>query len=189
MEEIKRAIHRFSLVALDPEFEPADLAKKKELSKLQLKDFIYNSFAKMKSWFIYWSENEPKTTMPIVENLYPKATDKVRKFYTEYVFGGIPQKYSRIDENKFRLASIKAKEFYDSNKYNLRGINGFSEIIQMLCEAVKQHWGEEVSKVSPGCFCSDFAISKLKSYLQEQGVVEYSGRAAKYSSCPSENFI
>lgn len=189
MEEIKRSIHRFSLVAIDSEFEPADPVKKKDFAKLHLKDFLFNSFAKMRSWFIYYVSNEPRTIVPIVEDLYPKSTNIIRKFYTEYVFGGMPQKYSLEEENKFRIASIKAKEFYDKNKYNLRGINGFSEIVQMLCEAVKQHWGEEVSKVSPGCFCSDFAISKLKSYLNEQGVVECSGRTIYRSSFPNENYL
>ena len=174
LDEIKMSITKFSLCALDSSFEPSDPVLKRELSKLHLKDFLYNGFAKMKSWFLHFMNREPRRIIPLIEDKLPKSTSRVKKFYTDYVFGGIPQKYTDEEENKFRLASIRAKEFYDKNKYSLRGIQGFyPDVIDFLCEAVKEHWGEEVSKVSPGCFCSDFAMKKLQAYCQEQGVIEY----------------
>lgn len=110
IEEIKQSIDNFANSAYNPECEPLSIDKKKKLQSLPIGDFIrsYQGY----SYFEDYLKKSPKT---LIEDKFPEITKSLKKIYSEEVFGTVNKTYETEQENTFRKASKKLKQFISEN--------------------------------------------------------------------------
>lgn len=179
IEEIKTSIINFSIAALDPNFEPSDAGYKKNLSKKNIDEFIYNSFLQKgnNSLFKVYLERspEPATSKQIVKTEYPKVVNKLKDFYIKEVIGGAEVQITDKDENSFRIAANRLMEFWDKNHSRFNSHMSINPPLMAgwLCEAIQADCNGDVSKITPGWFCSDTTFNRrYPAYLYRQAILE-----------------
>lgn len=181
IDEIKASMGRFSLAALDPDFEPSKPVYKKILSKMSPSDFIENLYSVgEKSYFLKYTKEEPLPRRDI-ENLladkYPTTTKQLMNLYREKVLSNSRIKFNTKEENCFIRASQMLHKFYKDNasQINYLSIPTDSEKVQYLWEALVADVGEgstNIRKITPGWFCSDTTFHhRYPAYLTQQGVL------------------
>ena len=187
IEQLKDSITYFSFTALDPDFEPGDLAIKKKLSKMSIAEFIhsFNGFSYFKKSLT--EKPTPLKCKEVVEDKYPTITGIIKRFYREEVVGGAKIEFSQKDENCFRAGAIKTKAFYERN---IRKFNPYMRIqddklAHWLIEAIKVDVNDDVRKITPGWFSSNQTFNhRFPAYLYSQAILQ--GCEDRYNN--SENF-
>jgi len=114
----------------------------------------------------------------LLEDDYPKITDKFKSEYVRRVFGGIKSKgsFSIYEENCFRKASIEMIDFFEINKKKLqiRSVDFKipTRLVDYVFSAIEVQVNGNFQKVTPGWLCSDIMYSQtLPSYLKDQALV------------------
>lgn len=179
-DQIKSAMTSYSLAALDADFEPSNVEYKKHLASTSISEFCWNPHAKggARSHLINYLNTPPKPcakkqTLESVEDEHPEITKRLRRFYMRYVFAGLSKpKLPEKDENKFRLASKMIMDFIKENRNRIQGIScDGSDLVDLFCEAIQDHYGERVNMVYPGTFCSSFALGRFAAKLNVEGLI------------------
>jgi hypothetical protein len=173
-EDIKVSMNKFATLVFDIDYGPKQPTKDC-LEKKSLADFFYNSHARgIKSWFIECHEKDPQIRKDIemVENNHPEITNRLKRFFCDYVLSGFKKNFTEKEENKFRETANKIDELYRKKGYRFTGITkGNYEIADLLCAALSSFYGEKRSSLTPGHFASSFAFSRLLAYMGENGYI------------------
>lgn len=182
-EEIYEAIRRFALMATNPDYDPPDGSYKDHLKSMNFLNFLYNGHAKkIKSYFVYCLENEPKLLAKAeerIEETKPQITIELKKAFIKTILGGITPEFSKKQKNDFINCSNRLFDFYIRNKSKLNlmafsGIGGSAESVLagMLVNSVVNNVGEQnIGKITTGYLCSDLTFSqRLPAYLNNQGI-------------------
>jgi hypothetical protein len=174
LADIKEAIEKFRIRVFEADYGNTQ-AEKDMLAKICLHDFFYSPFSRgTRSWFLRALE-EPipkRTDVKIVENKHPEITNRIRKFYYDYVLAGFKKRLSESEENKFREAANKIAELNEKKGHRFVGItNGNYELADLLCAALSSYYKDNVSRIVPGSFCSSFAMSRLIAYMNTNGYI------------------
>lgn len=179
IKDIRRAVDRFALAALNPHYLPVSQYKKK-LRSMPIGAFIYSPFSQNgtgRSQFIHYLENPPVVTgTPVepLEDLYPKMTSALRRAYRKGVLGGVEPKMDVREENHFIIASQKLIDFLKKNRGKLKWYQELtpSLLAGWVMEALRQATGEDLSKVTPGWFSSEMMFNRrLPAYLSSQALL------------------
>jgi len=183
LDDVQEAIIKFSLIALDPEYGPANLEIKKALANKSLVGFLYcpdwsknQSRNKVISWMVKCQDDPPlekNKSVGVVEDKNPEVTKKLKAFYCRHVMCGFKRKeWSPSEENKFREASNKIGEAYSGLSNRLLGVSGKMELAEILCKSIVKCYGENITRIFPGSLGSSFAMSRMLAYLKELGMIE-----------------
>lgn len=179
IKDIKKAVDRFALAALNPHYLPI-VQYKKKLRAIPIGAFIYSPFAQNgtgRSQFIHYLENAPVVTgVPVepLEDSYPKMTSALKRVYKKEVLGGVEPKMDVKEENHFVMASQKLIEFVKKNRGKLKWHQSFtpSVLADWMVEALRKATGDDFSKVSPGWFSSEMMFNRrLPAYLSSQALL------------------
>lgn len=176
IEQIKIAISNFALMALDPAFEPSDIAVKKTLKRLYLYQFVSNPFGKVKSYLEWCVEREPipaKKNVEVIPDKYPSITNYMKNFYLKKVLCGLRDiDFTKKEENAFRNASKRLADFYHKT-IDLMGMNppSLMELAKKLCYAVFETANGRT--ITPWWFGSDVSFTKtLPDLLVKEAIME-----------------
>jgi hypothetical protein len=179
MEQIQKSILHFSLVALDPDFEPSDLVVKKTLSKKYIDNFIFNKFGSNGNSSLFRDCLTKKPAKKVVDNIitdeYPEITNKLRSYYQRQVLGGVNVKITQRDENNFRVASTRLKKFHKDNegRFNKYMKQYDNNLAEWLWESIHEDCRGEVSKITPAWFSSEATFNRrLPAYLFRQAIID-----------------
>lgn len=198
IKDIRKAIDRFALMSLNPDYEPRDINYKKQLSKFTPANFIFNSYQKTtngygRSRFIYCLENEPKLIREkdvFVEDKYPITSKKVANQFKERILGGADIKFTNGDINDFRKAANFATDLFKSNKGKLMGSYANMEpfrIVNCLFEALESS-GADLKKVKPHWLCNSVMQKQLPQYLYQSAIFQDIDCSAKEKTPHYYNF-
>jgi len=180
IEEIKDAIVKYSLIALDPEYGPDNPEMKKAMGSKSLEAFLYcpgfgSKGNKVLSWCVKCIDDPPlskKTTIENVEEKYPRITKIFKRFYCDHVLCGMNKKFSANDESKFKKAANRIGDAYFKLDRVLHGVRDPEHLASLFCQSVAKSFGTNISKIYPGSMGSDFAIERLLAFLQEKEMIE-----------------
>ncbi len=186
ISDIELSIRNFAKAALDPNYLPEGKYKN-TIKKYALSVFFHNKYAKTKSLFIHYLENEPqllnKSKVILLEDKHEDMTRRLRDYYLHTIMGGISIKLSIDDENHFILGSKKLLSFYKENgarmlPMELGGIR--KNLTNWLCESLSEKVGGandyNISNINPSWFSSDITFNKtLPKYLLNQSIYEIAG--------------
>jgi hypothetical protein len=181
--ELRLAIDRFALMALNPDYEPRSIKTKHRLSKMYPRDFVFSNFKSEGGWgrsmFIYCLENEPKLINErsiLVEDKYPEYTNALIRDYTKLILGGSPvEKFTNQEVNDFRKASTLWKDYFVKNNrymcYSFKDIepNKFSEAIY---ECLLKNGETELHKIRPWWLSNSVMKLAFPSWLNQMAVME-----------------
>ena len=159
------------LVGLDEFFGFDDFT----LTRIDNKNIAYG----IQSWFEECSKGELYMERVYgkhkVEDEQPEITTALKKYWKEYISKEVP--HSPGDEDCFRLAAKRFKEFMKKNRNNVAlydniDINKLPRDSKYLYEAIISVT-EELHKVTPAWLCSDKMFRKrLPIYLIDQGMMD-----------------
>jgi hypothetical protein len=159
------------LVGLDEFFGFDDFT----LTRIDNKNIAYG----IQSWFEECSKGELYMERVYgkhkVEDEQPEITTALKKYWKEYISKEVP--HSPGDEDCFRLAAKRFKEFMKKNRNNVAlydniDINKLPRDSKYLYEAIITVT-EELHKVTPAWLCSDNMFRKrLPIYLIDQGMMD-----------------
>jgi len=159
------------LVGLDEFFGFDDFT----LTRIDNKNIAYG----IQSWFEECSKGELYMERVYgkhkVEDEQPEITTALKKHWKEYISKEVP--HSPGDEDCFRLAAKRFKEFMKKNRNNVAlydniDINKLPRDSKYLYEAIISVT-EELHKVTPAWLCSDKMFRKrLPIYLIDQGMMD-----------------
>lgn len=176
IDDIRKSMAKFSLLVSSSEYGIANEEARKSMSMVSLGDFFYAPFKRSenKSWFLKCHDSPPlekRISEGSIENKFPAITKRIQSFYCDYVLAGFEKKFTQNEENKFREAANRVCMIYDKYRRDFAGINGYSEMADVLCLAIRHTYGEQTTKVMPGSFCSSFGISRMIAYMNEKGYI------------------
>ena len=176
--EIRRAILNFSLAATDDNYEPPPGRYKDFLRGLSMREFFYSRYLKgrNKSLFIDYLD-----AAAVVDG-NAGLTNSIKGLYVRDVLGGVaPERWGRLDENKFRRAAERLSLFWERLRredrlgvWELLGAGSEEEqMAGLLWEAVREDVGDEgLSILTPGWLCSDTTFNRrLPAYLYRQAII------------------
>ena len=177
-QEICKAITRFALMALNPDYEPRSIEYKQRLAKTSPADFIFNSFKSSehgygRSLMLYCLENEPKIIREkdvFVEDDNPALTETIIDRYKTKVMGKTDVKFTNGDINHFRKASNLVNNLFLKNRSRLLGSYSYMlpyQMADMLFNTL-EHNNSNLSKVSPSWLCSSVMAKQLPAYMFQQ---------------------
>lgn len=183
-EEIKRAVHNLHLAALNPDYEPSG-DYKKTLASITFDKFVYNSHSpKLKSVFYRYLEEPPRLEAKagrVIDDRVPPLTKAIKSLYVEKVVGVAPKEgWSDRDENSFRRAAGRLKDFFDEQSKNRRlqgwydtGVGSRErQMAEYLMEALIKDAEDHPELISPGWLESDTTFHRrLPAYLLWQNVL------------------
>ena len=159
------------LIGLDQFFGFDDFT----LTRIDNKNIAYG----IQSWFEECSKGELYMERVYgkhkVEDEQPEITTALKKYWKEYISKEVP--HSPGDEDCFRLAAKRFKEFMKKNRNNVAlydniDINKLPRDSKYLYEAIITVT-EELHKVTPAWLCSDNMFRKrLPIYLIDQGMMD-----------------
>ena len=159
------------LIGLDQFFGFDDFT----LTRIDQKNIAYG----IQSWFEECSKGELYMERVYgkhkVEDEQPEITTALKKYWKEYISKEVP--HSPGDEDCFRLAAKRFKEFMKKNRNNVAlydniDINKLPRDSKYLYEAIITVT-EELHKVTPAWLCSDNMFRKrLPIYLIDQGMMD-----------------
>ena len=189
-EEITETIKRFSLAAINLDYEPIGSSYKEKLGNTSLLHFLYSPFAKTeKSLFLKYFDEPPKLlsdNVKLAKNERPRETNAIRNIFIRKVLGGIKPSsgrntFSPAVENKFRLAGKLLFDFFDINKKILRNTstNTVNDKVDFLFTALTERY----NTLEPGHFCSKYTFENiLPAYLKKQGIVDKTAGSSIYDT-------
>jgi hypothetical protein len=159
------------LIGLDEFFGFDDFT----LTRIDNKNIAYG----IQSWFEECSKGELYMERVYgkhkVEDEQPEITTALKKYWKEYINKEVP--HSPGDEDCFRLAAKRFKEFMKKNRNNVAlydniDINKLPRDSKYIYEAIVSRV-EELHKVTPAWLCSDKMFRKrLPIYLIDQGMMD-----------------
>ena len=159
------------LVGLDEFFGFDDFT----LTRIDNKNIAYG----IQSWFEECSKGELYMERVYgkhkVEDEQPEITTALKKYWAEYISKEVP--HSPGDEDCFRLAAKRFKEFMKKNRNNVAlydniDVKKLPRDSKYLYEAIISVT-EELHKVTPAWLCSDKMFRKrLPIYLIDQGMMD-----------------
>lgn len=171
VEEITKAIERFSIAANDPQFRPTN---KERMRKTSFTTFVWNDyFPENPSHLVYYHNNEPEP-FRLMNDENPEITLYFEKVLREKGNGN--GQMSRQDKMKLVSGAERLMRFWEAKKGHfvcsdillaprLRSAKGFASI---FVESVLQDCGEDAAKwLQPGKFCSNFSFGSFEKYLKE----------------------
>jgi len=185
-EEITESIKNFSLATLDSHYFPVPNSPLKNIYlKTTLESFLYNPFAKSVEGLSYLLKFQEKprlleTSIPLLEDKYPKITKIYQSFYSNKALGGTlkEDKISPKEKNKFIDGANKTVDFFKENRnrflnYSVMGGVNTEKMARWVCESIENDIEDGRVSLSPGFFCSDYTFSRrLPAYLVKQGIWE-----------------
>jgi len=159
------------LIGLDQFFGFDDFT----LTRIDNKNIAYG----IQSWFEECSKGELYMERVYgkhkVEDEQPEITTALKKYWAEYISKEVP--HSPGDEDCFRLAAKRFKEFMKKNRNNVAlydniDVKKLPRDSKYLYEAIISVT-EELHKVTPAWLCSDNMFRKrLPIYLIDQGMMD-----------------
>lgn len=186
IKEIRKAIDRFALAALDPHHLPVSQYKK-ILRKMPIGQFIYSPFSSNgtgRSQFIHYLENEPKVSgTPVValKDENPEVTNALRRYYVREVLGGADPKWTVMEQNHFIIGAEKLKKFLSKHRDRIKWYQPFTPRLMAgwVIEALKNQLDGNLSKVTPAWISSDTLYQRrLAAYLHTQALLSDEGERA-----------
>jgi hypothetical protein len=174
IDDIKESMTKFSLYVFDSGYGPQKQAAKDSLAKnVGLKEFLYNPFGNVKSYFIKFVVEEVPVRIDVnmAPLLHPEVTEKLKGFYCAYALSGIKKRFNEREENKFREAANELNILLQKKGYRFPSVAGLSEMADLLCDSIRDNYKEKYTKVYPGSFASPFARHHLVQYLGEKGYI------------------
>ncbi len=176
------AINNFALAALSGDYEPALAEMKNKLKHLNIDTFFCNPFAfkeNNRCLFLQYISGPPKPISPelqLVEDKFPPVVMKMKKWYITTVLGGIaPQKFTLLQENHFRKASLRMVEFFQNhyNKFNPGMNGGMMDFVRVACDAIEDDARGKPQMIETGWLCSDRTFNKgIPAYLKAQAYLD-----------------
>jgi DNA-binding Lrp family transcriptional regulator len=170
IEEIKQSINNFSNSVYNPEYEPLSIDKKKKLRSLSI-----GSFIRSYQGYSYFEDYLKKTPKTLIEDKFPEITNSLKKIYSEEVFGTTNKTYEIDQENMFRKASKKLKQFISENivRWNNYMVpkTDYDEA-RLLWESIKYDFmgSDNFSQVTPNWLISNKTFEhRLPAFLFHQG--------------------
>jgi hypothetical protein len=181
LAEARKAISRFALMALNPDYEPRNVKFKSDLSKISPADFIFNAYVSSngygRSKFIHCHENEAKIIREkdvYVEDKYPNVTKAVMNKYKKDILGGSEIQFTNDDLNAFRKAANFAYELFAKNQNRLLGTYAQLkpyQIAESMFEALERG-GADFAKVKPHWLCNGAMQKQLPAYLYQAAILQ-----------------
>lgn len=181
LAEIRKAISRFALMALNSDYEPRNVKFKSDLSKISPADFIFNAYVSSngygRSKFIHCHENEAKIIREkdvYVEDKYPNVTKAIMNKYKKDILGGSEIQFTNDDLNAFRKAANFAYELFAKNKNRLLGTYAQLkpyQIAESMFEALERG-GADFAKVKPHWLCNSAMQKQLPAYLYQAAILQ-----------------
>jgi hypothetical protein len=181
-QEILTAIKNREKCAYDPNFRPLKEADKRGMRGLPMLIWLYNERQHKagRSGFLRDFARKmvaAKLEEEMVDNIWPEQTDALKSLYVEHVLGNIkPKQWSAVDENNFRKAAIRLREFFTINRSRINHISSGGDGIfvrgQLLMESIMADRADNVQGITPGYLCSDTTFSRrLPNYLTDQRMI------------------
>lgn len=176
--EILKAIENRARGAFDPEYVPTDQKIKRDLQKLPLTVWFYNSNAG-DSRFLYDFEKKYKkipAKLKLIPDEFPEYTESIIDTYVDKIlYGVVPKEWPIKDQNNFRKASQRLREYFIDNEDRSRYIkpHQIDEQADVLIRALRNHYGndddDENVSIHSANLCSDYTFNKiLPSYMGKQ---------------------
>lgn len=176
--EILKAIENRARGAFDPEYVPTDQKIKRDLQKLPLTVWFYNSNAS-DSRFLYDFEKKYKkipAKLKLIPDEFPEYTESIIDTYVDKIlYGVVPKEWSIKDQNNFRKASQRLREYFIDNEDRSRYIkpHQIDEQADVLIRALRNHYGndddDENVSIHSANLCSDYTFHNiLPSYMGRQ---------------------
>lgn len=179
--EIRNSIKKFSLCALDPNYDPVNPSIKSILKRYSIAQFIYNAFIQNgdQSWFIKCFNGSPNAAVDKVKiKEIPENVELIRgvfkAYYLEDLRGNLV-KLSPQDENNLTTGAIKLYNFIiDAGKKG--NIGDDMEVARLMCEAIMERFNDDPTRISTANFKSDYTFQNiLPAKLIKSGrITEYS---------------
>jgi hypothetical protein len=167
IEEIQGSIKMFEIISSSPEYPPSN---KNMVKNLGLNQFIYNPFAKCKSWFLKClSEQKPLVESRIQEHIKPYY-DSVVKAWINYAGNG--REFTLKEKEQLLTA---AQALYQTQRRMNGKIQYMLDHVKPLGPALWAEWLvesllEKFEDISVGSLCCNFAFeSALPDYLRGKG--------------------
>jgi hypothetical protein len=106
-----------------------------------------------------------------IEDPDPQTTARIRRFYVNYVLGGAKAKLSPKDESNFRKTTKMLIDFRRENRGKIMASGSECDMVNLLKEAIRDCYEENVSKVYSSTLCSAFALGRLVAKMNEEGLI------------------
>lgn len=172
VDDIKQTIIKLNMAAFDENYMPTKSSSKQFLQKIKLSDFIYNPYSNNgnSSIFLEYFKKEPKLAEVLVTDAVPKGTERIKRAFEQYFCKGKKIIYNVHQENCFRTAAIKLREFCKVNS-ELLDLNTSEERVSALMDMMKDE-SLKGSTITPGWLSSDSTFNyRFPQYLERSGIM------------------
>jgi hypothetical protein len=173
--DIQFAFDNFAKSAFDKNYAPQVGFYKTKLTRMLLKNFLFNEYAAQKSLFVEYVKKEPELLSGLIVDKYPELTKYIRKTWVRRIFRGLDCTFTQKELKDFVELSKKVIIFTELYRVSTLpyGDGRTTDCVDLLFNFAARHFGNNLPMIRPHYLLNNRIWDvTFKLYLEDEGILK-----------------